>query len=158
MIGQALNNTQSASTIILRVADINQQISQAIEEEKKSSEEINQSIEAINKYSKELSLNVNEAHTGLKEVARSSSELMVGVKEVNQNVQGIQKAVREVNQEVSHNNTTAQSLLGMASELKQLISFFKIELLNNMDAQNKKNVTPPTKAIEIFSSPQLPMS
>ena len=151
---ESLANTQKVSEIISRMAKINLSVSSSIEQQNQTSAEITQSIEKIAEAGKESAISVQEAFLGLKEITRSAADVAISgretahsveegaigsrriaesseqtassVSEVNDSIRDIQSAIKNVNGELLRNENQTRNLSKMASDLEQLVSFFKI--------------------------------
>lgn len=76
---------------------------------------------------KESLRQLTEGTKGVKEVALSSSEIAKTVGEINKNLQQIQQVTQNVDHGVVDIQSNIDSLMKMESDLKQLVSIFKVE-------------------------------
>ena len=154
LTNQSLTQTRDAVDSIRKVADLNNNIGHAIEEQTRTAIEISESVDSVASFSRQSAENVKkaneeiqdisraveesyqatrassrnlaEAATGTREIARSAAEVSLGVKDVNKNIQTIQGSIGSVNGEVKDSNADARNLSKIADGLRKSVSFFKL--------------------------------
>jgi len=175
---QALTNTHTVNIVIGQVAEINQAIDVAVDEQSAAAKQIDKSVDAIASASKESVLNLQEAvrglkeitqstaeasqaaresayaleetSTGVKEVARSSTEASDNIQKVNTNTQTARSIMKNMTAELNHTCDNAAQLTDVAATLENVVGFFK---LNETQSGASRS---PSKAMTTHDAKSIP--
>lgn len=102
------------------------QVSKVIEEVNAISHTIVAAVEEQSATISEIARNVNQVSTGAQEVSRHVNESAQGLLEVSGTISGVNNGIRDTALEIAKVKTSSEELSKLSSNLKELLSQFKI--------------------------------
>jgi methyl-accepting chemotaxis protein len=114
------------SGIIENINDAVKAIANHVDEQTKASSEIASNIAQANTSAKRVARSISDVAKNSNDVSRNATEAARGASEVSSNTQGMTKVAHEGSQGAVQVNQSASELAKIASDLKKVISQFKI--------------------------------